>query len=384
MTNPPTLADVVAAIEGLYPKRWAEDGDAIGLVVGDPSDDVRRILFAVDPVQAVVDEAVSTGADLLVVHHPLLYRAVHTVGADSPKGRVIHDLIRHGIGLYVAHTNADTPRHGVSESIASALGLVDTQPLSTEPDDPLDKIVTFVPTADTQRVVDALAAAGAGAVGDYDRCAFVSAGEGTFRPGADSNPTIGTPGEVQVVSEDRIEMVLPRARRQQVVAALRDVHPYEEPAFDVLELASWDGQRGHGRIGRLPAPTTLREFADVVVDTLPATVVGARVSGDLDRQVETVALAGGAGDFLLDTARDRRADVYVTSDLRHHPASEAREHPDAPALVDVPHWAAEWMWLPVVERELSGRLKDADATIETAVSRICTDPWNHRASRTRT
>ncbi len=382
MTNPPTLADVVAAIEGLYPTRWAQDGDAIGLVVGDRANEIRRILFAVDPVQAVVDEAVSTGADLLVVHHPLLYRAVHTVGADSPKGRVIHDLIRHGIGLYVAHTNADTPRHGVSESIASALGLLDIQPLSTEPEDPLDKIVTFVPTADTQRVVDALAAAGAGAVGDYDRCAFVSAGEGTFRPGADSNPTIGTPGEVQVVSEDRIEMVLLRARRQQVVAALRDVHPYEEPAFDVLELASWDGQRGHGRIGRLPTPTTLREFADVVVDTLPETAVGARVSGDLDRQVEIVALAGGAGDFLLDTARDRGADVYVTSDLRHHPASEAREHPDAPALVDVPHWAAEWMWLPVVERELCGRLKDSDATIETAVSRICTDPWNHRASRT--
>lgn len=373
-----TLAHVVAEVEALYPRRWAESGDAIGLAVGDPSADVRRIHFAVDPVQVVIDEAVAADADLLVVHHPLLYKAVHTVGADTPKGRIIHDLVRNGIGLYVAHTNADVPRHGVSQAMADVLGLHDVRPLAAQSAEPLDKVVVFVPEADTERMVDALAAAGAGQIGNYDRCAFVSTGEGTFRPGADSNPAIGTTGEVEVVAEHRVEMVLPRRQREAVLTALRTTHPYEEPAYDVLELAGWDADRGHGRVGDLETPVPLGEFVQSVVTALPPTAVGARVSGDLDRPVRRVALAGGAGDFLLDAARASAADVYVTSDLRHHPASEAREHPDAPALVDVPHWAAEWTWLPVVERELAARLGARGYVVDTHVSRLCTDPWNHR------
>ena len=377
-----TLAEIVATLESLYPKRWADDGDAIGLIVGDPGAPVTKVLFAVDPARAVVDEAVELRADLLVVHHPLFYRAVSSVAADSPKGKVVHDLITHGIGLYVAHTNADSPRHGVSDSIAEALGLHDVKPLVAAPADPLDKVVTFVPPGDAVAMIDALAAAGAGAIGDYDRCAFVSTGEGTFRPGDEADPTIGTRGRTEAVAESRVEMVLARARRGAVVNALRAAHPYEEPAFDVLELASWEGDRGHGRVGELAEPVALGTFVDIVVEALPQTAVGARVAGDLSRDVRRVTLAGGAGDFLLDAARASGADVYVTSDLRHHPASEFREH-DGPALVDVPHWAAEWMWLPVLERELCHRLAAAGTTVETAVSRICTDPWNHRVASRR-
>ncbi len=378
MTAGTTLGAVVAALEDLYPPQWADAGDAVGLVVGDPSADVRRVLFAVDPVQVVVDEAVALGADLVVAHHPLLLRPVSTVAATSPKGRVVHDLIGHGIGLYVAHTNADSPQAGVSESFAQALGLGDLRPLRAHAADPLDKVVTSVPRDVAASVVDAMAAAGAGAIGDYDRCAFLSNGTGTFRPGVGAHPVIGTPGQVEVVDETRVEMVLPRARRDVVVAALRQAHPYEEPAFDVLELASWEDDRGAGRIGTLGEAMTLKEFADAVVAALPPTATGARVSGEPDRSVRTVAVAGGAGDFLLDDARASGVDVYVTSDLRHHPASEFREHPDAPALIDVPHWAAEWTWLPVASATLADRL--ADSTVSMSISTRCTDPWNHRAS----
>ena len=380
MTKTPTLGAVVAALEGLYPRSWAAPGDPVGLVVGDPAVDVRRIHFAVDPVQTVVDEAIAAGADLLVVHHPLLFRAVHTVAADTPKGRVVHDLISNGIGLYVAHTNADSPPGGVSESMALALGLTDLRPLEPDPSEHLDKLVTFVPHAHTEAVVDALSAAGAGAIGDYERCAFLVEGQGTFRPGAAANPTIGTPGETEVVDEHRVEMVLARSLRGRVVAALRAAHPYEEPAFDVLELASWPGERGTGRIGRVTEPMTLRAFADQVTAALPATAVGARVSGDLDASVQTVGLVGGSGDFMLEAARVSGVDVYVTSDLRHHPASEAREHPGAPALVDVPHWAAEWTWLPVAEERLQDSLQQSGYAVESTVSRRCTDPWNYRAA----
>jgi dinuclear metal center YbgI/SA1388 family protein len=374
------LDDVVSAMEQLYPPRWADDGDAVGLVVGDPSNEIGRILFAVDPVQAVADEAIELGADLLVVHHPLLLRPVSSVRADQPKGRVVHDLITRGVGLYVAHTNADSPALGVSESLAYAIGLVDVVPLRPDAADAMDKFVTFVPEGDAQRVIDALAAAGAGAIGDYDRCAFTTPGEGTFRPGAGAHPVIGRPGKIETVQEVRVEMVAERRNRDSVVAALRASHPYEEPAFDVLELAAWAAaNRGAGRIGTLPGDMSLRDFAEHVVASLPPTAVGARVSGDPERPVRRVAVAGGAGDFLLADARESGADVYVTSDLRHHPASELREHAGAPALVDVAHWAAEWTWLPAVREALTDVLAERGMSVETAVSQICTDPWNYRA-----
>jgi dinuclear metal center YbgI/SA1388 family protein len=370
----------VAALEAIYPRSWAQPGDPVGLVVGNPSADVRRIHFAVDPVQVVADEAVAADADLLIVHHPLLFRAVHTVAADGPKGRVVHDLISNGIGLYVAHTNADSPPHGVSEAMAHALGLEELRPLDPDPGEPMDKLVTFVPHEHTQRVIDELAAVGAGVIGGYDRCAYVGDGHGTFRPGAAAQPTIGVTGRVETVKEHRVEMVLPRGLRGTVASVLQRAHPYEEPAFDMYELADSPGERGTGRVGRLSAPMTLRDFAHRVADALPPTAVGARVSGDLDADVSSVALVGGAGDSWLDAARAAGADVYVTSDLRHHPASEVREHRDAPALIDVPHWAAEWTWLPVAEQRLQDSMRERGFTAESVVSRTCTDPWNYRAA----
>ena len=167
-----------------------------------------------------------------------------------------------------------------------------------------------------------------------------------------------------------------------MLAALRSVHPYEEPAYDVLELAEGAGEpassRGHGRIGRLAAPTTLREFAARVDAALPSTAHGVRVAGDPDRRIETVVVGSGAGDFMLDTVLGTDADVYLTSDLRHHRASEFLEH-GGPALVDVAHWAAEWTWLPVVERKLLEAVAARGDTVETRVSDIVTDPWTFRA-----
>lgn len=364
-------------MEGLFPTSGADDGDPVGLVVGDVAAPVRRVLFAIDPVQAVIDEAVASRVDLVVTHHPLLFRAVHSVAASTPKGSAVHQLIRNDVGLLVAHTNADSAPGGVSESLALALDLRDLRPLAPATAAPLDKVVTFVPTAAAEDVVDALAAAGAGAFGDYDRCAFLTRGHGTFRPGDGANPTIGTLGSIEVVDETRVEMVLPRHRRSEVVAALRSAHPYEEPAFDILEMADLSSERGTGRVGTLARPVTLRDFVQSVVAALPRTSVGARVAGDLGSMVSTVGVVGGSGDFMLDAAREAGLDAFVTSDLRHHRTSELREYPAAPALVDVPHWAAEWTWLPRAARALTDRLGEQGKALVCEVSRICTDPWTH-------
>lgn len=270
--SPPLLGQVVAALGELYPPVWAEDWDAVGLVCGDPAATVRRVLFAVDPVEVVATEAVEWGADLIVTHHPLFLRGVHSVAATSPKGRLVHRLIRAGVGLFAAHTNADVADPGVSDALARAVGL---------------------------------------------------------------------PGE------------------------LRPLRPALE-----------DPRRGLGRIGELPEPLALGEFARVAAAGLPGTPAGVRVAGDLSRAVRRVAVSGGAGDSLLDLAIAAGADVYLTADLRHHPASEFVERADV-ALIDATHWATEWPWLHDAARRLEEALTAQDTTVETRVSSIVTDAWTH-------
>jgi dinuclear metal center YbgI/SA1388 family protein len=367
------LRDVVAVLDELYDPRWAAEWDAVGTVVGDHDADVSRILFAVDPVQAVVAEAIEWDADLLVTHHPLYLSAVTAVAASSPKGRVVHDLISNGIALHTCHTNADSPPLGVSESMALALGLTDARPLEADAE-ATDTWVVFVPNDDTDAVAAAMHEAGAGAIGAYDRAMFQVPGTGSFRPLDGANPAIGRVGEVERVDETRVEMVADPAVRESVRAAVLDAHPYEEVAYSVTATAPWPTDRGSGRIGQLPAPMSLGEFAAHVTSRLPEHHSATRVAGDLDRTVRTVALCGGSGDFLLTQADAAGADVYVTSDLRHHPVSEHAEHAGACAVVDVPHWAAEWTWLPVAAREVAKRCGD---TVETRVSTIVTDPWTH-------
>jgi dinuclear metal center YbgI/SA1388 family protein len=373
VTAPARLADVVAVLDEHYDPRWAEDWDAVGVVVGDPAAEVRRVLFAVDPVMAVIEEAAAWGADLLVTHHPLLLRPVHGVAATTPKGRAVTALMRAGVALHVAHTNADIAAPGVSDALASALGLRDLRPLRPAAN-PVDKIVTFVPPEHAARVIDAMAAAGAGRIGSYARCAWTTDGTGTFTPLRGAHPAVGTVGTAEQVPETRIEMVLPPARRTAVIAALRAAHPYEEPAFDLFATVPLPGRRGLGRLGRLETADPLGAFADRVAAALPATAAGIRVAGDRDRPIRTVAVCGGAGDDLFDEVRAAGADVYVTADLRHHPASESLEH-GRPALVDCAHWATEWPWLDQARQLVEAGLAARGTTVDTRVSRLVTDPW---------
>ncbi len=367
------LADVVSALERAYPPRLAADWDAVGLVCGDPADPVERVLVAVDPVPETVDEALETGAQLLVTHHPLLLRGVHGVGADTPKGALVHRLVRGGAALFTAHTNADAADPGVSDALAAAIGLTVHGPLVPEPAPPLDKIVTFVPVGPAITAVhEALSAAGAGAIGDYSHCSFATAGTGQFKPLPGAHPAIGEVGRLERVAETRLEMVLPRPRRAAVVAALRAAHPYEEPAFDVLELAPLPSPLGLGRIGVLPEPEPLRAFTARVAAGLPRTAWGVRAAGDPDRMVERVAVCGGAGDSALDAALAAGVDAYVTADLRHHPASEHLLRPGAPALVDVAHWASEWPWCAQAAEILRAA---TGGSVEVRVSTRRTDPW---------
>ena len=385
---PPRLSDVVLLLDRRFPPDHAESWDAVGTVCGDPDQPVRRVLLAIDATTAVVDEAVDWGADLLWTHHPLLLRAVHGIPATTVKGSSVHRLVRAGCALHVTHTNADAPDGGVPDALAAALGVADRAPLVPRPTEPLDKIVVMVPLADEDALVDALADAGAGAIGEYHRCAWTTTGVGTFVPGERAEPAIGERGRIARVEEARVEMVAPRRLREPVLAALRAAHPYEEPAFDVLELATYAGPSGGGRVGELPEPMTLEAFAQRVARVLPPTAQGVRVSGDLTGLVRRIAVVGGSGDSFFDAVRAAAADVYVTGDLRHHPALELRERArfeavragrraedGRPFLVDVAHSASEWPWLARAAADLADDVRALGTTVETRVSAVRTDPW---------
>ena len=367
-----SLAEVIAALESRYDPSLAEDWDAVGLVCGDPAETIRSVLFAVDPTAAVVDEAIDTGADLVVTHHPLLLTPVHGVPADDPKCRLVHRLIRAGIGLFTAHTNADRAAdHGVNDALAAVLGLVDPTPLETVPAPHTDTLVVFTPVAHADRLVDVLSEAGAGVIGDYTRCVWQTTGTGAFIPGDGAHPAIGSHGTLERVPEIRLEMVVPRARRAEVQRALHAWHPYEDPGYTFFENSRTPSRAGLGRVGELPTVLTLRQFAERVAAVLPETTGGVRVAGDPEGLIRTVAVCGGSGGSLLDAATAAGADVLLTSDLKHHLASEAGES-GGPALCDVAHVASEWPWLPVaadlLHRDLGGR-------VHVAVSDCRTDPW---------
>lgn len=267
-----TVGDVVAVLETAYPPVLAESWDAVGLVCGDPAEPVARILICVDPVESTVDEALETQAQLIIAHHPLLLRGVHGVPASTPKGSLVHRLIRANAGLYCAHTNADSASPGVSDALAAALGLTVTAPL-----DPND-----------------------------------------------------------------------------------------------------DGRTGIGRIGELATPEPFHVFVDRVAKALPKTVAGVRGAGDPDRLIRTVAVSGGAGDSYLGAATKLGVDAYVTADLRHHPVSEHLTIENAPALVDVAHWASEWPWCEQAAAILRAGL---GGNVDITVSTRCTDAWTVSAAR---
>lgn len=373
------LGEVIAVLDEAYPPQLAHDWDSVGLVCGDPDEQLESVTLAVDATDAVVDTVGPGG--LLVAHHPLLLRGVDTVAASTPKGALIHRLIRSRAALFTAHTNADAANPGVSDALAESLGLTVDGVL--EPAGfgaALDKWVIFVPADNTEVLREALFAAGAGRIGDYSHCSWSITGTGQFLPGAGASPAIGTVGAVQRVEEDRVEVIAPASLRARVLAAMRAAHPYEEPAFDVFSLAALPAGTGIGRVGSLPRPLRLADFVELVNQALPQTTWGVRAAGDPDASITRVAVCGGSGDSLLGAARSAGVQAYLTADLRHHPADEHRRGSEV-ALIDVAHWASEYPWCSQAAALLRSHFGES---LPVTVCPVRTDPWTIAAAKGQT
>ena len=353
----PTVHAILEALEAIAPARYAFDYDKIGLQVGEEQREVTRAVVSLDRSIAAVDHAVSVGAQLLVSHHPLIFRPIESVTGRSHVGRSIMKLIRADIAFIAAHTNWDAAVGGVNDTLAEILGLKDVRSFgSATPIEQL-KLVFFCPSASVDAVIDACSEAGAGQIGLYRRCAFMHPGTGTFIGEEGSNPSVGRPGSVETTDEMRVEMVLRADQQRSVVRALSRSHPYEEPAFDLFELAANREQAG-GRVGDLPAPMFLSAFSDLVEKKLSAKCL---TWGSPDKKVKRVAVVGGAADDEWRSAQREDADVLVTGEVKQHNALEASE--SGFALLAAGHYATEQPGAAALCVRLTGAVEDVEWTV---------------------
>jgi dinuclear metal center YbgI/SA1388 family protein len=354
-----TVREISAALEALAPPALAEGWDNVGLLVGDPAAPVTRVLTALDASAGVVAQADAMGAELLVVHHPLVFGGLKRVVEDGGTVSLVRRLVAGGRSLLALHTNLDTAPRGLNAHVADLLGLCDTRPLVPAEARPLVKLVVYVPEAQAEAVRAAICDAGAGHIGGYDQCTFAVPGTGTFRPGPGTQPFIGTPGTLERVPELRLETVVPRSALGAVLRALTAAHPYEEPAYDILPMDTpWPGA-GLGRVGTV-APTTAGALLQRVRESLDAP--RAALVGDPARPVRTVALVTGSGSDFFEHARRAGADLYLTGEVKHHVALLARE--SGVAVVDAGHFPTE---RPAAGL-LAGWLRAAFSTLDVRVA----------------
>jgi len=360
-----TVGNVCAYLDSFAPPALAADWDNVGLLLGDPACAVRQVMTCLTVTDAVVAEALAEGVGLIVAHHPILFRGAKKLSIDSPDGRLVWPLARAGVAVYSPHTSFDNCVGGINDCLAAMFGLLEVKPLRPQGERRF-KVAIFTPDADLAKVSEAVFAAGAGIIGQYSHCSYRSAGTGTFFGSTDANPTIGKTGRLEEVSEWRLEVVCPAAGLDRVIAAIRQAHSYEEPAFDVYPLHDRPGSAGEGRLGRLPVPIRLSELASTAKKMLNAG--GMQIVGDSAALVANVAIAcGAAGEFLGD-ARRAGADVFLTGEMRFHDYLTAQSQ--RLALLLPGHYASE---RPAVEM-LADRLSQQFPTVPCWCSRREADP----------
>ena len=363
-----TVRGIQEIMEAWAPLDIAWERDNVGLQTGDPHARVRGILVALDVTEAVVTEALRHGANLIVSHHPLLFRPLRSVTTRTSQERCLAALLRKRVALYSAHTNLDFTSGGTSFALAETLGVA-TEGFLRTPFMLQNKIVTYVPPSHADAVAAAMAAAGAGVIGEYESCSFRAEGNGTFRGRAGTHPALGRSERLEHVQEIRLEMIAPRRATKNVVRAMTKAHPYEEVAYDVYPLENAAGEYGMGAVGTLRRDVSLRVFLATVRRALDAPAL--RWSGDPRTPVHRVALCGGSGSELLPDAIASGAEVFVTADVRYHTYHEAE---GCIALVDAGHFETENPVVAAIVERLRRETLSRGARIPVRAASVSTNP----------
>jgi dinuclear metal center YbgI/SA1388 family protein len=355
------IAEIISILENLAPPAYQESYDNSGLLVGDAAAETDAALVCLDCTEAIIDEAIARGANLVIAHHPIVFSGLKRLTGKNYIERTVIKAIQNNIAIYAIHTNLDNVLAGVNQKIADRLGLQNVQilkPISAS----LYKLVTFVPLAQTPKVLQALFNAGAGQIGKYADCSFVHAGEGTFRATAGTNPFVGEQDKRHTEAENRIEVIVPIHKKAEVTAALMAAHPYEEVAYDLYHLANNNQNLGAGMVGELPSSIAEIDFLKSLKVTLNTQIV--RHTTLLNTPIKRIAICGGSGSFLLEDAIAAKADVFITGDFKYHQFFDAD---NKIVIADVGHFESEQFTIDLLVDFLKEKLP-IFATLKTEVN----------------
>lgn len=363
--------EIIQLFESWSPKKLAcMDNDPIGLAIGTLNKPVNKVLVTLDVNEYVADEAIAQGCELIIAHHPPIFRRLANIRTDHPAGRLYEKLLKNDIAVYAAHTNLDVAEGGVNDLLADALQLENRSILEETYAEDLLKLAVFIPTANAEDLREALAKAGAGRIGDYEACSYTTMGEGRFRALAHANPYVGSIGEIHVEEEVKVEVVLPESIKNRVLKAMLHVHPYEEPAYDIIRLDQQTNVMGLGRVGYLQQELSLHDFAQFVKQQLNVPAV--RVVGDLQSKVKKVALVGGDGNKYIYAAKRAGADVFLTGDMYFHTAQDAQAL--GLQIVDPGHHVEKVM-IAGVAKKMAKMCEDKKYIVDFVQSTIHTEPF---------
>ncbi|HHW47072.1 MAG TPA: Nif3-like dinuclear metal center hexameric protein [Clostridiaceae bacterium] len=345
------VKDIICFMNEIAPKNLAEQWDNVGLLVGCKEQSVNRVMVILDATSKVVEEAVGKKIDMLVTHHPVIFKGLKSLDEENAVPKILAKLIRNNISVFCAHTNLDAADGGVNEQLAKVLGLTEIRNLNSYREEKLFKLVVFVPVGHIDEVRNAICNAGAGWIGNYSDCSFMTQGTGTFKPLDGSNPFIGKQGNIEKVSEYRLETIVPEKVLKRVIEAMISAHPYEEVAYDIYPLEIKGKEYGLGKVGILEEPMSRENFVSTVKKQLG--IDHLRLIGEMPKEIRKVAVFCGSFDENWHGIIREKADVLVTGDIKYHAAVEAAERKIC--VIDAGHYATEKVIVPVLAKKLNER-----------------------------
>lgn len=330
--------EICQYLDSLFPLAYQEDYDNSGLLIGDPQNEVLGILICFDLTEKIIDEAIAENKNLIVSHHPLIFKGLKKINNNSSSERIITKAIKNDISIYAAHTNLDNSKNGINGYMGNLLGLKNKKILSPLEND-LFKLIVFCPDDHTGNVREALFMAGSGNIGNYDSCSFNSEGVGTFRANEAATPFVGNKNEIHFEKEQKIETIVPKHLLKSVLSAMIKAHPYEEVAYDLIPLKNLNPEVGAGIVGNLQKALPAKDFLEFIKSKFQLQIIRYN-SSDLSRQISRVAYSGGSGSFLIQSALHEKADIFISGDIKYH---DFFDYQNRLLIADIGHFESEKM-----------------------------------------
>lgn len=368
---PVKCKNITRLMDMIAPPSLASSWDNVGLLIGDEEAFVSSLLISLDVNHDVIDEAVESGSNLIITHHPVIFSPIKSLNVKNYRENMIHRIIYNKINVFSAHTNLDASQYGINDFLAKKLGLRDVELLEKSYSEKLYKIAVYVPQGYEDRVRDAMISMGAGSLGNYRGCTFSTEGTGTFMPLEGSAPFIGKKGVMEYVKETRIETIASSDNLDAVVDSMLKAHPYEEVAYDVFSLLKCEKEYGFGRIGYLKSPVSLETLCNVVKQVLHIDSVD--VTGPLHKEIKKVAICSGSGGDFIKRAYDAGCDAYITGDIKYHQACDARDM--GLSLIDGGHFATENIYMAELYNYMKEQLSRKNYDVNIILSKKNSNPY---------